>query len=302
MFSDGSSLVATVPLSGNAATYTAPFDALGSHIITASFVPANANFSSPVSPASLLQQVQPMAIESDPATGRLALYVGSTAYNDVINISVKTVKNGNDQYSVQIDTQRAQSGLSSFKAQGAAQGTIARIVAFGVGSSDVINVNCGSSVISELFGGNGLNSLRGGDGNNVLVGGSGVNVLGGGSGRNILIAGTGLGVLAAGSGDTILIAGSTKYDTPTPANLAALDQIMAEWGSSSSLATREAHLAGVVSGGLNGNDFLNGSTVHDDGFGDVLVAGNGAEWFFVDLASDIVLSKKSDKITNIRGW
>ena len=73
-------------------------------------------------------------------------------------------------------------------------------------------------------------------------------MLAGGPGRNILIAGTGLGVLTAGRGDTIMIAGSTTYDTPTSANLAALDQIMAEWGSYASVATREAHLSGATSG------------------------------------------------------
>ena len=189
-----------------------------------------------------------------------------------------------------------------FSPRVSAPGTIDKVVALGLGSSDFINVSCGSSVVSELFGGPGLNVLHGGNGNNLLVGGAGVNVLTGGPGCNILISGKGLGVLTAGSGDTILIAGSTAFDTPTQANLAALDQIMAEWGSSASVATREAHISGTTAGGLNGGSFLNSSTVHDDSVSDLLIGGGGPDWLFVNSTRDLVLSKKSDKITNIRGW
>jgi hypothetical protein len=42
--------------------------------------------------------------------------------------------------------------------------------------------------------------------------------------------------------------------------------------------------------------------VHDNAIGDLVVAGGGADWFFVDPAKDIVSSKKSDRVTNIQGW
>ncbi len=300
-FNDGARLLATVPVAGNQATYSAPIIILGAHTISAVFSPTGGNYASPGSPATLVQQVQAVALESDPATGRSALDVGSTLYDDAITISIVTVRNGNDQYSVRIDTQNGRSS-TSVTVKGAAHGTIDQVIAFGVGRSDFITVSCGPSVASKLFGGPGLNVLRGGNGNNLLVGGAGANVLNGGPGRNILIGGSGVAALSAGSGDTILIAGSTTFDAPTPANLAALDQIMAEWASSASTAARMAHISGTAAGGLNGANFLNSVTVQDDGLGDLAIGGGGADWFFVDPRKSIVLSKKSDTITNIRGW
>jgi hypothetical protein len=41
------------------------------------------------------------------------------------------------------------------------------------------------------------------------------------------------------------------------------------------------HISGP-SGGLNGNNFLNASTVHDDGAGNVLDGGDGLDWFFAN--------------------
>jgi MBG domain/Bacterial Ig-like domain (group 3)/RTX calcium-binding nonapeptide repeat (4 copies) len=301
-FWDGSTLLATVPLAGNQATYSTSIDMLGNHTIAASFAPTGLNYTPPRSAASIVQHILPVALESDASTSRSALYVGSTLYNDVITISVKTAIRGNDTYAVEIDTQEGRHGSTLFTSKGTAPGTISKVVAFGVGTSDLINVSSGSSVVSEIFGGPGINVLHGGDGNNLLVGGPGANVLVGGPGRNILIGGKGIGVLSAGRGDTILIAGSTTFDTPTSANLAALDQIMAEWGSSATVATREAQLSGAAAGGLNGTNFLNSSTVNDDALGDVVVAGSGSDWLFADVASDIVVNKKSDKVTNIRGW
>ena len=154
-------MLATVPLTDNGATYSAPIDVLGNHAITATFSSSSSDIASPVAPASLVQQVLPVALETDPATGQFALYVGGTLYNDTITVSVKTAGNGNDQYSVQIDTRQGRTGFSSFKSQGSAHGTIEKVIAFGVGTSDVINVNCGSSVSSELFGGPGVNRSRG---------------------------------------------------------------------------------------------------------------------------------------------
>jgi type VI protein secretion system component Hcp len=300
-FTDGSVPLATVSLVGNVAIFTAPIGALGDHAITASFKPLGGNYSPPAAPAPFVQKVRPGALEIDPATGEYVLFVGGTPFNDMITISVNSGSKGKDQYRVQIDTKNGRTS-TAFESQGTSDATIEKVVAYGMGTSDTINVICGPNVISELFGGPGVNVLRGGNGNNLLVGGAGVNALVGGPGRNILVAGKGLGVLTAGSGETILIAGSTAYDKPTSANLAAFDQIMAEWGSSDSAALREAYISGTASGGLNGTNVLNRSTVHDDALGDLVVGGSGLDWFFVDTSKNIVISKKGDKITNIRGW
>ena len=72
-FRDGSSLLAIVPLSGNQATFSAAVGVVGKHAITASFSPTGANYLPPLSPASLAEQVQPVAIVSDTATGHIFL-------------------------------------------------------------------------------------------------------------------------------------------------------------------------------------------------------------------------------------
>ena len=107
-------MLATVPLTGGMATYSAPVAVLGAHTISAVFSPSGVNYSAPNSPATLVQQVQAAAIERDPATGQFLLAVGGTAYDDVINISVKTVSHGNDQYGVEIDTQNGRHSTSFF--------------------------------------------------------------------------------------------------------------------------------------------------------------------------------------------
>ena len=308
VFADGSGSLGSIPLQNGLASITLPLATLGTHAITATYVPANANFAPPAQPTTLAQVVQPVALEAGTQSGQSVLYVGGTAYNDVIDIEVEPKSSSQDQYEVTILTLNGRA-LSEFDAAGTASGHIVKVVGLANGQNDLIAVDCGSGTASWLYGGPGNNLLSGGDGNNVLVGGAGANILFGGVGRSLLIAGTGPSALLAGSGDSILIGGTTSFDTPTPSHFAAFDQVMAEWTSSDSYATRVADLSGTGTGASfaarrNGNIFLTTSgtaaTVFDNGESDLLVGGSGMDWFFADLSNgadrDTVMNQKRKEI------
>ena len=156
-------------------------------------------------------------------------------------------------------------------------------------------------------GGTGSDTLdaRGSTANNVLTGGGGKNTLFGGQGRDLLIAGLGASQLNAGSGDDLLIGGWTAYDLTSSGmtydqKLAALEAIMAEWGSADSYTTRLNDLQG--GGGLNGSFLLNTSTVYDNGKVDTLIGSTGSaiDWFLAGL-TDVLKNKKNGEVqTTIR--
>ena len=77
--------------------------------------------------------------------------------------------------------------------------------------------------------------------------------------------------------------------------LAALDAIMAEWGSTDSYTTRVNDLLG--GGGLNGPALLNTSTVHDNGKVDTLIGttGSAVDWFLAGL-TDVVKHKTTGEV------
>jgi hypothetical protein len=142
--------------------------------------------------------------------------------------------------------------------------------------------------------------VAGSTANNVVVGGGGKNTITGGLGRDLLIAALGASKLVAGSGDDILVGGWTDYDLTSTAmtydkKLAALEAIMAEWGSADTYSTRVGDLTG--GGGLNGSYLLTASTVHDNGQADTLsgTTGTGLDWFLAG-ASDLVKNKKTGEV------
>lgn len=121
-------------------------------------------------------------------------------------------------------------------------------------------------------------TLDGGEGNDVLLGGTKDDSLIGGGGRDLLVGGTGIDVLNGNAGDDILIGGTITTSINTPA---ALTAIMAEWTSAGDLATRQTHLLGTVSGGLNGTNKLNSTTVKNDtNAADRLTGDADTDWFF----------------------
>src|SRR5262249_27788066 len=70
----------------------------------------------------------------------------------------------------------------------------------------------------------------------------------------------------------------------TTAHNASLAAILAEWQSGNSYSLRIAHIRGTQSGGLNGTNYLNSTTVSDDGAADTLTGGAGLDWFWGLLA------------------
>jgi hypothetical protein len=115
-----------------------------------------------------------------------------------------------------------------------------------------------------------------------------------------LIAGLGASVLQAGSGDDLLLGGWTAYDLTSTAltydkMLAALDAIMAEWGSADSYTIRVNDL--LNGGGANGSSLHNTSTVHENGQADTLfgTTGSAFDWFLAGL-TDVVKNKKTGEV------
>ncbi|WP_406699643.1 PKD domain-containing protein [Singulisphaera sp. Ch08] len=152
-----------------------------------------------------------------------------------------------------------------------------------------------------IRGEDGDDQLTGGGGNNILLGGDGNDILKGGLASDFLIGGVGADQLTGNAGDDILIGGFTAYDL----NDAALAEILSEWTSSRSYATRVANLRGL--GGEprnNGNRFLftdgASKTVFDDGAVDVLVGSAGLDWFIFNLDGD-GNNKKKDKASDRTG-
>ena len=145
---------------------------------------------------------------------------------------------------------------------------------------------------------------------NVLVGGDRITFSPAASARSLLIAGTGQEPALRRQRRQHPDRRNNFLRLPTPANLTALDQVMAEWTSAHSYAMRVADLSGTGSGAsfaarLNGNTFLTasgvGATVFDNGESDLIVGGAGMDWFFTDLTNsdgdrDTILNQKKKEI------
>ncbi len=164
-------------------------------------------------------------------------------------------------------------------------GPTGRLLAYGQGGADVIEVAGSIDLPAWLYGDDGTDFLKGGGGDDILWGGGGLDVLLGGTGRDLLIGGAGADRLVGGSGPDLLVAGTTLFD----ANHAALCAIMAEWSSERSFEARAANLGGTGSGPrLNGNYFLTtdgpNQTVFDDAAVDVLTGAADRDLFFATLA------------------
>jgi len=139
-------------------------------------------------------------------------------------------------------------------------------------------------------GGAGNDVLSGGGGNNVLLGGPGNDVLLGGRTRDILIGGTGRDALIGLDGDDILIGGSTTHD----GNPAELGAILNVWSGTDSYAARVA----AIRAGTGGVPKLDSTTVIDDGEADLLVGGQGQDWFIGMSPPDIFAGIRPDELVN----
>src|SRR5262249_24803226 len=104
-----------------------------------------------------------------------------------------------------------------------------------------------------------------------------------GTGYNILIGGPAINPLR-GNGNDILISGTTNYDSNTPANVGALDAILAEWSSGDPYSTP----INLIMTGIkvdSGTPALNSTTCQSDGVVNTLADGpTGPQnnWFLVN--------------------
>jgi Ca2+-binding RTX toxin-like protein len=165
-----------------------------------------------------------------------------------------------------------------------------KIVVYGGDSNDILIALHGTTAPIWLFGGGGNDVCVGGVGNDVLVGGDGDDVLIGGAGRDLLIGGMGSDYLYGTAGDDILIGGDTEHGD----NIQALSQIMAEWTSGHSYNERVANLQSGGVNRVNGDVFLNDTTVTDDGASDFLSGDGGRDWFFANIEEEGVLDQIGD--------
>ena len=134
-----------------------------------------------------------------------------------------------------------------------------------------------------LFGGAGNDKLDGEDGNDVISGGSGNDELEGGKGRDVLIGGLGSDNIKGEDGEDILIANTVTFEQDE----VALQMVLAEWASSRSYSVRVANLKGIGTGTrLNGNVFLNASSILNDNAIDKLMGGKDLDWLIGTVGQD----------------
>jgi hypothetical protein len=246
-------------------------------------------------------KISTVAMESDPSGGTALAVGGNAAGGDSILLSAANTSG--TAVSVTLD----KTVLGTFTPTG-------HILIYGQGGKDTITVKpdvvgktsyylqVPAMLYGEGSGGDHI-SAAGSAANNVLTGHGANEVLTGGQGRDLLIAGTGAATLNAGAGADILIGGSTNYDIGSSSGmtydkqLAAVDAIMAEWGSAASSTTRVHAL--VVDG------YLNGSTVHDNSASGKPVAdqllGNALvnDWFFAGVNDAVKGKSKNAQVTSI---
>jgi Ca2+-binding RTX toxin-like protein len=139
-----------------------------------------------------------------------------------------------------------------------------QIIVQAAGGDDLVVVLVGSKAI--LDGGPGSDGLISGSGSQVLVGGDGADVLISGGGRDVLVGGGGGDALTGGEDDDALVAGTGAT------SLAALSAARDGWAGSASYAVRSAAIAAAL------------APLGDDSVPDVVVGGNGRDWFAVRTA------------------
>jgi hypothetical protein len=164
----------------------------------------------------------------------------------------------------------------------------------------------GGSGNDLLFGGGDNETLRGNLGNDILVGNGGQDLLYGDepsvgtNGMDLLIGGNGQDELHGNGKGDILIGGRTSYD----ANQTALLAILAEWTSGHSYSARLSNIRGPgASSRLNGSYYLKISgpdrTVFDGNAVDSMMGGEGRDWYFAKLGSDIITDQESNETVDV---
>jgi hypothetical protein len=137
-----------------------------------------------------------------------------------------------------------------------------------------------------------------GSGDDILIGYASHDALSdSGSGRNILIGSGAGGDDLTGNGDDILVSGTTLFDSDTPASIAALDAILAEWSSKATYAKRINTI--TLGLGRKHTDALNSRTISKDTSASALSDENskldGDDWFLVSKRDSVTKNRKETK-------
>jgi hypothetical protein len=244
-------------------------------------------------------KISTVAMETDPSVGTALAVGGNAAGGDTILVTAANTSG------TAVNVTMNKVSLGTFTPTG-------HILVYGQGGKDTItlqpdvvgNTSYYIEVPALLYGeGSGGDhiSAAGSAANNVLTGHGNNELLTGGHGRDLLIAGTGAATLNAGSGDDILIGGSTNYDIASSSGLtydkqlAALDAIMAEWGSAASYATRLSALAGYLSTSTVHDNYASGKAVADQLLGNT----SANDWFFAGVNDTVKGKSKNAQVTSI---
>jgi hypothetical protein len=176
-----------------------------------------------------------------------------------------------------------------------------RVIVRGGDGDDTIVADGKLTVPVLFFGEAGNDTLTGGGAEAILVGGDGDDLLTSDKATDLIIGGAGSDSLNGGKGDDILVGGTTSFDAPTDQNILSLILIQDEWISNQNYNHRTGHIAGTLAGGVNAPNFLNSTTVFDDGLADVLTGGKGQDWFFGSStgAVDTIDNAASEILVNI---
>jgi len=139
----------------------------------------------------------------------------------------------------------------------------------------VVNLTMGTA--TNVVGGiANVANVTGGAGHDILVGAAGKNVLAGGGGRDLLIGGVGGDWLDGGADDDLLFDGTTAYDSD-PATLVAIRSVWVD--PALSYEDRVDNLR---------SNYFGGGTVTSDGEADELIGQGGRDWFWANLAFDLL--------------
>ncbi len=167
-----------------------------------------------------------------------------------------------------------------------------RVLAYGQGGNDDIQVAGGITLPAWLYGGPGNDRIKGGGGHNVILGGDGDDLLVGGNDRDLIIGGAGADRIVGNAEDDILIADITAEDT------GFLRAVMDTWTRlDMSYLDRIAFLRD------NGSSpFCWSGGVQSDGASDVLTGSSGQDWFVLDTTKDRITDLKDEVFTNDLTW
>lgn len=151
-------------------------------------------------------------------------------------------------------------------------GNGANTITLGNGN-DLVGAGNGNNTVSL---GNGNDGTALANGNNVVVEGNGNDAIAVGGGDNLIVAGLGQHTVLAGNGSNILIDGSVKLTESGD----SLQQVLSDWATSGSAAAAGIRTRLAVT--------------YNSSHANVLLAGNGLDWFWENYAKDVTNRKATD--------